>query len=551
MWIEDFQNEHGETVRIIADAVSRPLVECALDRSPNHRQRSQNPPEILLIFVSDISTELQALVETHLSAVTLNILCRCHPAPITAADYGDRAAQIETWLETWIDAWFDDADAIAPLLSLCLQSSGCEVRTRHAQGLQQVLAGIGPCRWQRYAMASRDCRGDQVRRLPAIDPAILDSPSVLCLVRGPRRRRRSIFATYCAFRRCRGQGLDKLFIVMPQRYRGFELTLLYATAAHDDSVDPVKAAATERFLQRFEGDCRGELRRFARLDGATDLLASNPALALALACWPAFRRQPSRPPQDRWCGSEPYRSFVSGRTLCIEKLRAPQRAVLAWLGFPDSASCRRWLATLAPECLSIALLQQLRTVIQDPARYAKLRHTRVGSVAELAALLDPLIADQLSLSFMQSLQVPPAAGAPDWSPAAKLLRKNCTAPALFNSVADLLDWHSAQVGADTLREPVADTSERQRISSAPGLAAEGSDMAHCLGTATYERLLSAGDALFYRILKPVRATVMYQRCHGGWVLKEITGRKGRKLRPGEIVHCLQAMGSKPEPDQKH
>lgn len=541
MWLQDVHTEHGDSVRILTDAGRRPLVESILSAYHGGRQRLPTAPEIVLIVAARPSVELCALAETALHAATLGLFCCCTDEPGDPPDPADR-----DWMQTWIDAWFIGADTLAPVLGLLLEAACAGIGMRRADSLLRALGGVGGCAIRSHAVAASDVRRHRVRRLPMIDHEILDAPNLIALVRGSVRRIDAVNAIHCALLCARRAGdLYLCCRVLPRRQHGFVLDLITPAPSPDDTpADAARVLAIERLLSRFPERQLGPLRRFARLPGAADLLIASPALALALACWPSFRTCPppgTKTPADL---SGCARLTGSGRALIVARLRAPQRELLAWLGFPGSDSARRYLARLAPECIDLELLLALRDCLRVPERFAKLRHARPGTRQELCLLLEPEILDRFSIGLLQQLsRCPPEALPGSWYQAGKLLlrRGNHNAPREFASHDALIAWAVQQTGARLLRAPPPDHPGAQRIRSATGLLAEASAMQHCLGNAKYALLLDEGSALFYRVLKPVRATLMYQRQGALWVLAEIKGRKGRSLRPGEVANCLQVM----------
>lgn len=542
MWLRDFPTEHGDRVRVIADAICRPLVEPVVDGCRGGGQRPPADPDIVLIVAAGIDAELCAVAEPALRTATLAVLCCC-PAEPRAASGLDH----HPWLQHWIDAWFIGEASIAPLCGLLLEAACAGVGMRRKDSLLRALGGIGRCVLHHTVLPSSAVRRHRVRRLPSIDREILDAPNLVALVRGSVRRIDAVNAIHDALLPARRAGdLHLRCLVLPARHDGFALSLIAPAPHPGGATAEAAAAANERHRLRFPVAYLGHLRRFARLPGAADLLLANPALALALAYWPSFRLQPltgvpTPTPDDRAGCARPT---DSGRALIAAKLRAPQREVLAWLGFPGSDSVRRFLSGLAPECIDLERLLALRDCLRVPERFAKLRHTRPGTLHELRLLLEPRVLDRFSIGLLQQLQHSAAATPPgDWTHAAQLLlrRDSHGAPREFATRAALTAWAAQQMGARLLPTPPPDHAAAQRISSAAGLVAEGRAMQHCLGNANYQCLLDDGSALFYRVLKPVRATLMYQSQGALWVLAEIKGRKGRALRPGELAHCLRAM----------
>ncbi len=541
MWLRDVHTEHGDSVRILTDAGRRPLVESILAGYRGGRQHPPTDPDIVLIVAARASAELRALAEPVLQSATLGVFCCCPDEPTDPPDPADRE-----WMQTWIDAWFSGADALAPVLGLLLEAACAGIGMRRPDSLQRALGGVGGCAIRSHALAATDVRRHRVKRLPVIDRDILDAPNLVALLRGSIRRSDAVDAIHCALLCARRAG--DLYLgcrVLPRRQDGFVLDLITPAPSPGDSrADTVRAIAIERQLSRFSGPYLGPLRRFARLPGAADLLFASPTLALALACWPSFRACPlpgTKTPGDQaGCA----RLTGSGRALIAARLNAPQRELLAWLGFPGSDSARRYLARLAPEWIDLELLLALRDCLRVPERFAKLRHARPGTRNELRLLLDPRILDRFSIGLLQQLhRSPPEVLPTSWYHAAKLLRLRSSqnAPREFASYGALIAWALQQMGSRLLRAPPPDHPGAQRIQSAAGLLAEATAMQHCLGNGKYEPLLDEGSALFYRVLKPVRATLMYQRQDRLWVLAEIKGRKGRSLCPGEVANCLQVM----------
>jgi hypothetical protein len=122
------------------------------------------------------------------------------------------------------------------------------------------------------------------------------------------------------------------------------------------------------------------LSLFARADGALELAASNPALAVALAC-------------SRELGVRVKRPLRSARAL----LRRRRRDIAGWLGFPPTAAAVRVLSRLPPGDCDPSHLLHLRALLSaEPRTVLHLRALNAGVLQLLGhPRLRPLIAPSL------------------------------------------------------------------------------------------------------------------------------------------------------------
>lgn len=263
---------------------------------------------------------------------------------------------------------------------------------------------------------------------------------------------------------------------------------------------------------------------------AGDLLASNPALALAVAARGLFDRSLSR--------------TRTARVL----LRHRQRAVAGRLGFPGTEAMARLLRKIPPEAATITRLLDLRRAASDPATLCRLAHLRPLSSVVLRIATDPVLGRAVADGYLREVaattrQAPP--GATVW-----MLREvleleerlgSCRSQP-FRTIAQLEARHAVIVGALASTPaalpagqpfpppPFSGASGIEPIGDTNGLVFEGHQMRHCV--AAYARDALQGTRAFYRVLAPERATLSLLRTPEGWKLGELRGPANTNVSPG-------------------
>lgn len=302
-----------------------------------------------------------------------------------------------------------------------------------------------------------------------------------------------------------------------------------------------KALATEAFLSSIPAEVRRAVRPFAEgqwellrlVDRCgtpfLDLLASNPALALALA----LRRRLAVP---------------LARTADVSRLlRKRQRDVAGRLGFPPAESAVRTLRRVPAATLSFWRLYHLRVALGREDLSNRLRFAPRLNASVLRLLCDPAAAPLVTPAFVDEVA---------------RLRTETRSAGVARSVLELRDLHVALqrprppvVGSLRALEraheravldlgrapqraalaglypfpppPLPDADGIEAIRNADELWQEGRDMNSC--AAGYAPLVASGRVFLYRITSPERATVSVERSPQGWRITQLRGPSNRAV----------------------
>lgn len=302
-----------------------------------------------------------------------------------------------------------------------------------------------------------------------------------------------------------------------------------------------KALATEAFLSSIPVEVRRAVRPFAegqwellRLADRCgtpflDLLASNPALALALA----LRRRLVVP---------------LARTADVSRLlRKRQREVAGRLGFPRAESAVRTLRRVPAATLSFWRLHHLRLALGREDLAGRLRFAPRLNASVLRLLCDPAAAPLVTPAFVEEIA---------------RLRTETRSAGIARSVLELRDLHVALqrprppiVGSLRALEraheravldlgrapqraalaglyrfpppPLPDSDGIEAIRTADALWQEGREMNSC--AAGYAPLVASGRVFLYRVTSPERATVSVERSPQGWRVAQLRGPSNRAV----------------------
>ncbi|HQP88946.1 MAG TPA: PcfJ domain-containing protein [Thermoanaerobaculia bacterium] len=300
-----------------------------------------------------------------------------------------------------------------------------------------------------------------------------------------------------------------------------------------------KALAYEAFLASIPDVVRRAVRRFGeghweliRLadrcgEPFLDLVASNPALALALA----FRRRLSAP--------------IGPSSAVSRLLRRRQRDIAGRLGFPATESTAHVLRRVPVPTLSFWRLHHLRAALGNEALAERLRFAPRLNASVLRLLCDPAAAPLVTPAFIDEFA---------------RRRTEDRGATLARSVLELRELHAAlerprapvvgsvraleRAHAAAIRElgraprrallaaarpfpppPLPESQGLEAIRTPDELWQEGHAMNSCV--AAYAPRVSDGSIYFYRVASPGRATISVERSARGWRVAEIRGPSNR------------------------
>lgn len=267
-------------------------------------------------------------------------------------------------------------------------------------------------------------------------------------------------------------------------------------------------------------------------DPALDLLRGNAAIAFCLANCRHFDRSPT------WVM----------RTI-RRLLRRPQRAALAFLGFPDTESCRKLLSRVDRRALTFRRMIRLRAVLRGESPWHDdIRHLGrlTAGLLDLACHTEPLIQTSLTMSFLDEINRDPRSR---WGDRfilreitdALAMCKMLGRPAVkFRSMAHLLALHDELSdelasrcervpGADFPTPPIEGTDCIRPIVTSRALMREGRLMRHCIGS--YADRVQAGCVYVYRVMPPLeRATLAIGRMGPqSWAVEDIRGSRNETI----------------------
>lgn len=308
--------------------------------------------------------------------------------------------------------------------------------------------------------------------------------------------------------------------------------------------------AVDDFRSSFPVDIFREARRygsrrwhmlclFARCPGALELSVGNPALAFALASnWVFHQPKPTKP-------------MRAARGLIFRK----QKKILEWLGFPGTESVRRIFRKMPPATLTVKDLLLLRAALKYDVNHRALSHLPAISPTVIGLMASRQNRGYLGDKFFYNL-LELEGNANGLSPAIKSLPflvrdtirlldavrvHRLSRP--FMSVAEVKRTHDTlvQVHLQQYRHtidqgvfpppPYAGTRDIVPIVTPVELYNEGVQQYHCCFV--FAKDVARGDFFFYRVLKPVRATLLVRREMGRWIFSDI--RKAcNEMVPDEI-----------------
>jgi len=139
-----------------------------------------------------------------------------------------------------------------------------------------------------------------------------------------------------------------------------------------------------RYVQGFQW---GVLSLVARVDGALELLETNPALAVGLAYSPALRKPVKRPLRSaRWL------------------VRQPRRRIAGWLGLPATKATVRTLARVEPEDCNLYVLRQLGELLESADRWV---HHLPKLRTEVIQLMEPTVRHAVTYELLEEMTLEP------------------------------------------------------------------------------------------------------------------------------------------------
>lgn len=264
------------------------------------------------------------------------------------------------------------------------------------------------------------------------------------------------------------------------------------------------------------------LSLLTRCPGADELYASNPALALGLACGNSLRARPVARP------------LRSARAL----LRKPRTAMLEWLGFPPAPWVARVLGKVVPGAVSVRLLRYLRTALRAESVPKAFLHLPRLDLGTLRILTDPELHPLAAFSLLVEIDRSRMAS----MRAAYLLRDAAHMYAARHggralpaqrSLAGLQRVHDelverqnregerAMLQLELPPAPVSGTESIIPLTTPAEILEEGRAMHHCVFR--YVPEVARGVTYIYRVLEPERATVSLVRRGQTWSVGQLSG----------------------------
>jgi hypothetical protein len=253
----------------------------------------------------------------------------------------------------------------------------------------------------------------------------------------------------------------------------------------------------------------GLLHLLARVPEAADYLAHDPNLALILADhrrdWPALRHA-------SW---DEIRMRVRGR----------RTALLGWLGLPAKESTRSLLRKLSPADLrhlpsaAPALLDQnvVHTLLNASGGTAA--GLRLSSCAPLRPLISSALLQRMErhwwLWAMLDLHWPTLMALAERG-VLRFQSRHDFISLVEGSQSRIMTASDAAIDAPFPEPPFIAGPEVEPIVSVHALIREGQEMNHCAGSLNYIAGVLAGQVYFYKVLRPVRATLLLSWQHGAW-----------------------------------
>lgn len=313
-------------------------------------------------------------------------------------------------------------------------------------------------------------------------------------------------------------------------------------------------------LQRLASHRREVASLCEQYPESRELFASNPALALCIACaphWDVLR--------DRETFLIPLRTSrvptgESSKTedpgLIPKLLRTKRQLVCALLGFRKSETMVRILRKITPEACSVPLLMRLRRNLDNDALLKVLKHLPVidegalylaaywrwgefitlplfnemvalrskGMDAELFRLMSDTTGMDIQVGLVEKL---PRSIAELQRLHDKLVEEITDAP------DENLEW---MLNMQFPPPPIPGNGKILPIETPAMLIEEGRVMHHCVAMMGYD--IKEGATYIYRILEPERATLAIDSFMGGWSIGELRAAYNANVR-GETLCMVQ------------
>jgi hypothetical protein len=260
-------------------------------------------------------------------------------------------------------------------------------------------------------------------------------------------------------------------------------------------------------------------------EAAHDLSISNPALAYALASNWVFHQ-----PQVR----QPLRAARS-----LLRPGKKQRAILAWLGFPDSEFMRKGLAKIPAGAASLDTLLYLREAVNDPRIAKRVSHVHELNAGVLRILCDPRITALASPSLLEEIST--QSNERKKAKTAYVLldirrlsnyvygsprcRKRFRSIREVNQVHDELSLLSARIDEDGSEvvfppPPIPGSEEIVPISDVRMLVEEARQQHNCV-LGYRDEIALKRDYYLYRVLEPQRCTLALRKHSDSWRIAEL------------------------------
>lgn len=319
----------------------------------------------------------------------------------------------------------------------------------------------------------------------------------------------------------------------------------------------------DAYLATIPEEIRVELARYqdrkwhvfnllARCPGAIDLSRSNPALLYALASNWVFHKP---------AATQPIRA---ARRLVNKK----QKVVMEWLGFPAAETVRRILIKIAPDAISMPTLLYLRSALKRPEVVKMLSHLEKINGAALRLVTNRNLFPYLTPRLMEDVSRIDDPKQKTYyltgilSDTLKMAEEDnwqhC--PPQFCSLHRLQEVHDDHVrrlnrepgvwGSHPARPPVtsfppppfAGTRNIIPIMTPLELYEEGRLMQHCVSI--YAHDMADGLVYVYRVIEPVRATMMIRKMNYDWIMDQISGIKNASIElEQDLFEELSSSGS--------
>jgi hypothetical protein len=299
---------------------------------------------------------------------------------------------------------------------------------------------------------------------------------------------------------------------------------------------------------------------------ADELLASNPAVAFAIACG-----------AELTVADSPVRFSEKQFLLAYHS----QRDVLGRLGFPATERVRRILRKVPAGDVTLARLRQLRQSLADEAVAERLAHVPVVSAAVIQLLADgtfglvtPSALAEIARAWPNGQAGPNGQAAPEG--AEDTARRLAELAAAWNLVRptlplrpirriERLDEIHQQVEADALklrrargeafpRPPFPGDDRVVPITTRAMLIEESRIQHNCADD--YAAACAAGKLAFYRVLFPERCTLSLRRDARGWDVDQLKAACNRQASKGTwrfvrswLYYAQERPDLKPESDE--